>query len=791
MAPLSVELIDTDISGRDYQIAAIRSILEGIEAKKRKFLLVMATGTGKTRTAAALLDVLMRAKWVRRCLFLVDRIALRQQALEAFQEHIPSEPTWPRREETGFARDRRLYVATYPTMLNLIQSGTTREGYLSPHFFDLVIADESHRSLYAVYKQVLDYFHAIRLGLTATPTNHIEHDTFQLFDCAANDPTFAYSYEEAIAHDPPYLCDFEVLKVRSKFQLEGIQGETLPAPLQKRLIAEGRDLDEIDFEGTDLEHKVTNAGTNALIVREFMEECIKDPTGTLPGKSIVFAISKAHARRLEAIFDHLYPEHAGRLARVIVSDDPRVYGKGGLFDQFKTQDMPRVAISVDMLDTGIDILEVVNLVFAKPVYSYTKFWQMIGRGTRVLNVDPAKRRAWCTDKDRFLIIDCWGNFDFFKMTPQGREPGQQSPLPVRLFRSRLDELEAALATRAADVADKVKADLRRDLAELPLNNVVVAEAAANLAAIGSGSFWQGLDAEGIGVLRALIAPVLRARSAADFKGMRFELMTVEAATALMARNPDAFAAARESLLAQIGELPVTVNLVAREKSFIEDVLRIGWWTSPSEAKLRELSARLAPLMRFRQQRSDGMVHLDIADLTVVREHVEFGPGHERLTSRAYRERVEAFVRALVADNPVLQKLRDGALVTVTELESLAGFLAERDPYVTEELLRKVYDHRRAHFAQFMRHILGVEPLVPWSEHVTGAFDAFIAEHSDLTTLQIRFLQTLRTFILQTGGVTRQDLIEAPFTQIHPSGVRGVFRPQEVEEILDFAGRLVA
>jgi len=241
----------------------------------------------------------------------------------------------------------------------------------------------------------------------------------------------------------------------------------------------------------------------------------------------------------------------------------------------------------------------------------------------------------------------------------------------------------------------------------------------------------------------------------------------------------------------VAELPLTVNLVAREKSLIEDVLGLGWWSSPTEVKLRELSARLGPLMRFRQQRTDGMVHLDIADLTAVKEWVEFGPGHERLTSRAYRERVEACVRALVAENPVLQRIRDGSPVTEAEISTLADFLRERDPYVTEDLLRKVYDHRKARFAQFMRHILGVEPLIPWSEHVTSAFDAFIAEHSDLTTLQIRFLQTLRTFILQTGGVSRPDLIKEPFTQIHPNGIRGVFRPLEVEEILDFTGRLVA
>src|SRR5262249_50292473 len=159
---------------------------------------------------------------------------------------------------------------------------------------------------------------------------------------------------------------------------------------------------------------------------------------------IIFAISKGHARRLEAIFDALYPEHKGKLARVLVSDDPRVYGKGGLLDQFKTQDMPRVAISVDMLDTGVDVREVVNLVFAKPVYSYTKFWQMIGRGTRVLDDDLRKRKPWCAEKDKFLVIDSWGNFAYFKLEPKGREPGQQTPMPVTLFRTRLVQLQAAL-----------------------------------------------------------------------------------------------------------------------------------------------------------------------------------------------------------------------------------------------------------------------------------------------------------------------------------------------------------
>lgn len=217
--PLSVELIDTVVAGRDYQIGAIRSVLEGVEAKRRNFLLVMATGTGKTRTAMGLIDVLLRAHWAKRVLFLVDRLALRDQAIDAFREYLPDSPHWPRiegtRVELSWDPNRRLYCTTYPTMLNLILAGTVPESWISPHFFDLVIADESHRSIYNIYRSVLDWFTGIKLGLTATPRDHIDHDTLALFDCDTYDPTYAYTFEQATSHEPPYLSDFEVLRVRS------------------------------------------------------------------------------------------------------------------------------------------------------------------------------------------------------------------------------------------------------------------------------------------------------------------------------------------------------------------------------------------------------------------------------------------------------------------------------------------------------------------------------------------------------------------------------------------------
>ena len=242
-----------------------------------------------------------------------------------------------------------------------------------------------------------------------------------------------------------------------------------------------------------------------------------------------------------------------------------------------------------MLDTGIDVPEVVNLVFAKPVYTYMKFWQMIGRGTRVLHADPAKRRPWCPEKDRFLIIDCWGNFDFFKMTPKGLEPGQQSPLPVRLFRSRLDKLEAALAAGPPTWPTGSRPTCERDLAELPANNVVVAEAAADLAAHRERQLLAHLDAEGIGILRSLIAPVLRARSAADFKGMRFETEVVEAGDRAPRRQPGRLRRARERAWSRRSPSCRSPSTSWREeKGLIEEVLGLGWWASATDDKLREL-----------------------------------------------------------------------------------------------------------------------------------------------------------------------------------------------------------
>jgi len=786
--PLAGELINTNIAGWDFQIRAIRSVMEAIEQRKRKFLLVMATGAGKTRASIALIDALMRASWAERVLFLVDRIALREQALDAFKEHLPNEPRWPKLGEKAITADRRIYVSTYPTILNIIRDEEVR---LSPHFFDLIVIDESHRSIYNVYQEILDYFNTISIGLTATPTDVIDHNTFVLFDCEDGVPTFAFSYEEAVNHFPPYLCNFQVMKIRTKFQDEGISKRTISLEDQKKLILEGKDVEEINFEGTELEKTVVNKGTNALIVKEFMEECIKDPNGVLPGKTIFFCISIPHARRIEKIFDTLYPQYRGELAKVIVSDDPRVYGKGGLLHQFIHNDMPRIAISVDMLDTGINVREAVNLVFAKPVYSYTKFWQMIGRGTRLL--DETKIKPWCPEKDVFLIMDCWDNFEYFKLNPKGKELKPQIPLPVRFVGIRLDKIEKAIDLGKDDISLKEIEKLKVQIHELPQNSAVIMDAQIDLETLEDDNFWNRLTHEKIEFLRTSIKPLFRTISLVDFKAMRFEKDVLETSLAHLSEEKERFAVLKDALIEQIGELPLSVNIVAREEALIKEAQTNHFWATISEDSFDELAQKLASLMKFRESNitDPGQVKLNLKDIIKTKEMIEFGPDHEAISIAKYKEMVEKKILSLTSNNPILRKLEEGQEISEHEGELLAEELHNEHPHITVELLRRIYQNQKAHFVQLIKHILGIEILESFPETVSKSIDQFIQKHTNLSTRQLDFINLLREYIIDRGDIQKRDLIQAPFTLIHPNGIRGVFSPREIEEIVSITEKLVA
>jgi len=785
--PMSQELINRDITNRPYQIEAIRSVFESLDKGKRKALLVMATGTGKTRTCVSMVDVLMRTNRVQKVLFLVDRIALRNQALDAFKEYLPNSPVWPKIGENEIATDRRVYVATYPTMLNIIEN---KDCPLSPHFFDMIVADESHRSIYNVYKNIFDYFDAVQLGLTATPKDVVEHNTFSLFNCEDGIPTFAYSYEEAINNKPPYLCDFEVLRIRTKFQKEGIRKDNITLAEQQKLLADGKEPEEINYEGTDLEKKVTNRGTNALIVQEFMEESIKDESGTLPGKSVFFAMTMKHARRLQEVFDDLYPEHKGNLAKVIVSDDPRVYGKGGLLDQFINKDFPRIAISVDMLDTGIDVRELVNLVFAKPVFSYTKFWQMIGRGTRLL--EPEKLKSWCKEKDKFLIMDCWENFEYFQMNPTGVIERPSKPIPVRLFETKLEKLSIAQSLNEDQLVKDTIQKLKEDINKLPENNVVILDSRNTLETLNK-QFWTKLNEDKMIFLQKDIAPLMRTRTGEDYKAMSFELRVIQYSIAKLSQDKSKdkkVTTLEEVIVEMVSDLPLSVNVVAREKDLIEAVVNNGFLAKANEKDLDILIEKIAPLMKYREEgikpKQDSF---DLRDITSEKEYIKFGPANERVTIQKYREKVEALVKKLEEENETLQKIKNGESISSDEVEELAQTLEEYEPYPTEENLQKAYDARRVSFLDLIKYIMGIGGLVTFPEKVSEAFAEFIADHNTFTAKQIQFLHTLQTFIIENGSLTKKDLVQEPFTKIHENGFLGLFDKHMQQEIMQFTDQI--
>lgn len=709
--------------------------------------------------------------------------------MDAFKEHLPDEPRWPRLGEKSFAKDRRIYVATYPTMLNVIQN---EEQILSPHFFDFIVVDESHRSIYNTYQEILDYFSCITLGLTATPTDAIDHNTFKLFNTEDGVPTFAYSYEEAVNNVPPYLCNFQVLKIVTRFQEEGLSKRTITLDDQKKLLAEGKEIEEINYEGTELEKTVSNRGTNALIVKAFMEDSIKDSDGVLPGKTIFFCVSIKHAREVESIFDALYPEYKGELAKVLVSDDPRVYGKGGLLDQFKNQNLPRIAISVDMLDTGIDVLELVNLVFAKPVFSYTKFWQMIGRGTRLL--EPQKIKPWCTEKDSFLILDCWDNFEYFKLNPKGREPSIQIPLPVRLFGLRLDKVEKAMELGKIEIAKSEFRKLEIQVAGLPKQSIVIKEAAADLAKTQEPGFWSSFNIQTVDFLRAQIKPLFRTVQAnADFKAMRFEKDVVETSLALLSGEKEKFEVLKDGLIETISELPLTINSVAAETLLIKKAQTLGYWSNVSESDFDQLIDRLGPLVKYIDfsQTGTGMARFNLQDFIVKKEFVEFGPQHESVSISKYKAMVEERINEMTASNPILQKLKAGLEISESEAVMLAEDLYEEHPNITLDLLRRVYQNQKAQLLQFVRHILGLEVLASFPATVSKAFEDFLSTHSYLSSRQLQFLEMLKGYMIERGEIQKRNLIESPFTLIHPEGIRGVFNQREIDEILGLTQKLMA
>ncbi|MDQ2841448.1 MAG: DEAD/DEAH box helicase family protein, partial [Acidobacteriota bacterium] len=454
--------VKPDIANRYYQSRAVRKVTERFELQhQRRALLVMATGAGKTRTVIALCELLMRAGWVKRVLFLADRLALVKQAANAFKTHLPSSSPVNLVSERN--ESSRVYLSTYPTMMGLIdeqnQDGTHRFG--AGHF-DLVIVDEAHRSIYRKYAAIFDYFDSFLVGLTATPKDEVDRNTYRQFVLEDGVPTDEYSLEDAIKDK--FLVPPKSVSVPLKFQREGIHYSELPDEEKDQWDAlewdeeEGQTPQEVDPAA--LNNWLFNEDTVDKVLQHLMEKRQKVASGDRLGKTIIFAKNHDHAQFIARRFDANYPKDAGHFARVI-DFQTGAYAQT-LIDDFSQLDkQPHLAISVDMLDTGIDVPEVVNLVFFKVVRSKTKFWQMLGRGTRLSpNLFGPGR-----NKQFFYIFDFCGNLEFFSQDPETTDGSSAESLSKKLFVNRvelLDTLDTVAARNQAN-SDEAEAKLRTEV----------------------------------------------------------------------------------------------------------------------------------------------------------------------------------------------------------------------------------------------------------------------------------------------------------------------------------------
>nr|WP_232473133.1 DEAD/DEAH box helicase family protein [Vibrio anguillarum] len=759
---------DLNIADRPYQIEAIKTVAEHFQKQRRKALIIQATGTGKTRVAIALAELLLRTGWAKRVLFLCDRKELRVQADDAFKLNLPSEPRCVVGKTNKIDPTARIYIATYPGMMN-------RFAQLDVGFFDLIIADESHRSIYNKYRDLFDYFDALQMGLTATPVKFISRNTFDMFDCETTDPTFEFGLDAAINNEPQYLVPFRVKDLTTGFLRDGIHYNDLTDE-QKRQLEKDVGVEEAKstvIAGKDIGRKIFSKDTDRIILENLMNNGIKDETGSLVGKSIIFAQRQEHAEQLEKLFCKLYPQYGTKVCKVIHNKVPHV---DSLIKEFKKGHNDfRIAISVDMLDTGIDVPEVVNLVFAKPVKSWVKFWQMIGRGTRLCKDLFGKDKH----KKEFLIFDHYGNFDFFEEEYQEPEDTGSKSLLQTTFEARLELAQAALKHNHAAGFDIAIELLRLDINDLPDTSVAVKRELRIVHQLQQTDLLQKLDAKTQHVLANTISPLMSARVLRDKHATQLDKLMASIERCLV-EQASCFDDGKIQLLEEIDKLAINIQAVRQKDAVIADVRSADFWQNPSVEKLENARKELRGIMKYRQSVGGGMYATPttkIGDSNIKeKDRKVVIPGANE--AMIYRRHLKDILDQMIAANPTLQKIRKGEPIAEAELKSLTSTILTSHPGVSLDVLNEFYGRTADQLHLTVREIIGLD-----GEAVEEVFKNFLHAHPTLTAKQVRFMNQLKSYIAQHGSIIVDKLYEAPFTTISYDGIDGVFPQDDINELI--------
>lgn len=786
---LSGEIINRRIVERPYQHRAIRALGKSFETEnERKGLLVMATGSGKTRTVIALVDLMMRAGWVKRVLFLADRVSLVIQATGAFKAHLPDAA--PVNLVTEKTADGRVFLSTYPTMMNLIDGKADGSRAFGPGHFDLVIIDEAHRSVYQRYRAIFEYFDSFLVGLTATPRDEIDRDTYALFDLEVGVPTDAYSLDEAIADG--HLVPPEPISVPLKIMREGLRYDELSAADKDRwdMLEWGEDGPPDSVDAAEVNKWLFNEDTVDQVIGHFMENGIKVEGGDRIGKTIVFAKNQDHAAFIAERFDMMFPHLAGHFARVITY---KVDYAQSLIDAFSEKEKdPHVAISVDMLDTGIDVPEVVNLVFFKLVRSKTKFWQMMGRGTRLCPdlFGPGE------DKDAFRVFDYCGNLEFFGTNPEMREASRARSLSERLFAARLELVASLDETRDAvggmdeegadhdagdaselpsekDVRDDALRELQETVAGMSLDSFLVRGKRRLVEAYLEPAAWASLDAGKREELVEEIAPLPSSKRLGTEDAKRFDLLMFQLELALL-NGSERFPKLKTTLLeiASALENHAAIPSIAAQAELIEALQDDHWWEGVTVPHLELVRLRLRNLVQHIEKQKRAIVYSNFAD-----ELGEATP-HElpqvgEIDFVRFKQKARVFLRQH-QDSIALKKLRSGKPLTATDLAALESMLIDAGigSPKTIERARETSDG----FGRFVRSLVGLE-----RDAVNEAFSEFIVG-GVASADQIEFIGLVVEHLTAQGVMDPGLLYESPFTDIAPQGPENVFDETRVTRL---------
>ena len=650
--------INQRIVDRPKSVYIVRKLSEHFALHNRSALVQMATGTGKTRVAMAIIDLFNKANYVRNVLFITDRTALTNQAISEGFKQFFTEPIHDIR--VGFSTSARLYASTVQTLM----SGDLEKTFMkySPSFFDLIIFDEAHRSYYDKNDLIFAYFDALKIGLTATPTDFEGRDTYQLFDCESNQPTVEYSYEDAIRDK--ILVPYQGEIIDTKILTLGIKSHELSPELEDQLRKQEENPELVDYSGSDFDRVFMDNKTNLLIIRRFMERCLKSDDGK-PAKSIFFCASQNHAKNIKSVFNDNYPFMSNDV-QVITSD---MYRSHDEVKRFKNRSNPRVALSVGMLDTGVNIPELCNLVFIKPIYSSVRFWQMLGRGTR--NFNTCKNIAWLPNKEKnyFLILDFkigrHSNIEYHKLNASSYK--KRIDVMVKIFINRVKLLDKNLNETDRNL---IVSKIIEDINSLNENIYTVREKSFLINTIKSNKFNLS---DYIKELEEEIAPLMILKKGTNSYVTTFVLNCEKLFSLILDDNKEQIYKIREIYVQPIVEniyMKNNINEIIENSKYIKMVLQDHFWDDLTFQDVEILIRYIAPLVKYYSPDSKKVIQIDALDIIVDIEEFEL----ELKEDTRFKE--------LIKSNPLIKKLRQGDGLTSAELKELEAIFQEIRPEIS-------------------------------------------------------------------------------------------------------------